>query len=85
MQDDPVYSKYYDDVVILLETRGLRISEPCGLTETDLNFEKRFVNVDHQLLRSKEDGYFIETPKTDSGFRQVPMSAAAYEAFRRAL
>ena len=84
MQDDPVYAKYYDEVVILLET-GLRISELCGLTETDLNFEKRFVNIDHQLLRSTEDGYYIETPKTDSGFRQVPMSAAAYEAFQRVL
>ena len=40
---------------------------------------------DHQLLRSTEDGYYIETPKTDSGFRQVPMSAAAYEAFQRVL
>ena len=76
MQDDPVYAKYYDEVVILLET-GLRISELCGLTETDLNFEKRFVNVDHQLLRSTEDGYYIETPKTDSGFRQ-----GAYERSR---
>ena len=84
MQDDPVYAKYYDEVVILLET-GLRISELCGLTENDLNFEQRFVNVDHQLLRSTEDGYYIETPKTDSGFRQVPMSAAAYEAFQRVL
>ena len=71
-------------VVILLET-GLRISELCGLTLTDLNFEKRFVNVDHQLLRSTEDGYYIEAPKTESGFRQVPMSAAAYEAFERVL
>ena len=84
MQDDPVYAKYYDEVVILLET-GLRISGLCGLTETDLNFDLRFVNVDHQLLRSTEDGYYIETPKTDSGFRQVPMSAAAYEAFQRVL
>ena len=84
MQDDPVYAKYYDEVVILLET-GLRISELCGLTETDLNFDLRSVNVDHQLLRSTEDGYYIETPKTDSGFRQVPMSAAAYEAFQRVL
>lgn len=84
MQGDSVYSKYYDEVVILLET-GLRISELCGLTPADLNFEQRFVNVDHQLLRSTEDGYYIETPKTDSGFRQVPMSAAAYEAFQRVL
>ena len=84
MQNDSVYAKYYDEVVILLET-GLRISELCGLTPADLNFEKRFIHVDHQLLRSTEDGYYIETPKTDSGFRQVPMSAAAYEAFQRVL
>ena len=84
IQDDTVYSKYYDEVVILLEI-GLRISELCGLTPADLDFEKRFINVDHQLLRSTEDGYYIETPKTDSGFRQVPMSAAACEAFQRVL
>ena len=84
MQNDPVYVKYYDEVVILLET-GLRISELCGLTPADLNFEKRFVNVDHQLLRSTEDGYYTEAPKTESGFRQVPMSAVAYEAFERVL
>ena len=84
VQGDPVYSKYYDEVLILLET-GLRISELCGLTETDLNFEQRFINVDHQLLRSTEDGYYIEAPKTDSGYRQVPMSAAAYKAFQRVL
>ena len=84
MQSDPVYAKYYDEVLILLET-GLRVSELCGLTPADLNFEKRFVNVDHQLLRSTEDGYYIEAPKTDSGYRQVPMSAAAYKAFQRVL
>lgn len=84
MQHDKVYQKYYDEVVILLET-GLRISELSGLTDTDLDFENRFVRIDHQLLRSTEDGYYIETPKTDSGFRQVPMTAAAYEAFKRVL
>lgn len=84
MLNDKVYCKYYDEVVILLET-GLRISELCGLTVADLDFEQRFINVDHQLLRSTEDGYYIETPKTDSGFRQVPMREAAYEAFKRVL
>ena len=82
MQNDPVYAKYYDEVVILLET-GLRISELCGLTPADLNFEKRFVNVDHQLLRDTEVGYYIEPPKTNSGIRQLPMSEKAYQAFRR--
>ncbi|SFH15875.1 Site-specific recombinase XerD [Lachnospiraceae bacterium NLAE-zl-G231] len=84
MQEDTVYQKYYDEVVILLET-GLRISELSELTDTDLDFENRCINVDHQLLRSAEDGYYIETPKTDSGIRQLPMTIAACEAFKRVL
>jgi len=35
---DSCYQKYYDDVLILLKT-GLRISELCGLTKHDLDFE----------------------------------------------
>jgi len=67
-QNDKVYQKYYDELIILLGT-GLRISELCGLTDTDINFENRIINVDHQLLRSAETGYYIETPKTKSGIR----------------
>lgn len=84
IQEDAVYQKYYDEIVILLET-GLRISELCGLTDTDLDFENRSVKIDHQLLRSTEDGYYIETPKTDNGVRQIPMTATAFEAFKRVL
>ena len=83
-QNDKVYQKYYDELIILLGT-GLRISELCGLTDTDINFENRIINVDHQLLRSAETGYYIETPKTKSGIRQIPMSEKVYEAFNRVL
>ncbi len=39
MESDKTYCKYYDDVVILLET-GLRISELCGLTlELDMKIK----------------------------------------------
>ncbi len=57
---------------ILLGT-GLRISEFCGLT-TNLDFRNRLIRVDHQLLRDSENGYYIETPKTKSGYREIPMS-----------
>ena len=54
-QNDPVYQKYADELIILLGT-GLRISEFCGLT-TNLDFRNRLIRVDHQLLRdSKESG-----------------------------
>lgn len=84
MQSDLVYAKHYDEVLILLET-GPRASELCSLTLADLNFGKRFVNADHQLLRSTKDGYYIEVPKTDSSHHQVSMSAVAYKVFQRVL
>ena len=71
LQYDTVYQKYYDDVLILLKT-GLRISELCGLTVQDLDFENHTLNIDHQLLRNQE-GYYIETPKTKCGIRKVPI------------
>ena len=43
MEQDKTYSKYYDEVVILLET-GLRISEFCGLT-IHIDMANRIINV----------------------------------------
>ena len=83
LQYDTVYQKYYDDVLILLKT-GLRISELCGLTVQDLDFENHTLNINHQLLRNQE-GYYIETPKTKCGIRKVPMSEEAGKAFQRVL
>ena len=79
---DRVYKKYCDAIVILLKT-GLRISEMCGLTRQDIDFENDVIHVDHQLLSSKETGYYIETPKTKSGVRDVPMSEEVKQAFER--
>lgn len=84
IQSDKVYRKYYDEIVILLGT-GLRISELCGLTDADIDFENKLINVDHQLLRIAGSGYCIETPKTKSGVRQIPMSTKVCEAFERVL
>jgi len=82
-QNDPVYQKYADELIILLGT-GLRISEFCGLT-TNLDFRNRLIRVDHQLLRDSENGYYIETPKTKSGYREIPMSEPVYRALKRVL
>ena len=50
VHDDNVYCKYYEVVYILFHT-GMRISEFCGLTIKDIDFENRIVNIDHQLQR----------------------------------
>ena len=73
MQSDPVYAKYYDEVLILLET-GLRVSELCGLTPADLNFDKRFVNVDHRAFE-KHRGRLLHRSAKD----RQRLSPGAYE------
>lgn len=84
--DDKCRSRYYDEVVVLLGT-GLRISELCGLTKSDIDFERRRIRVSKQLTRTRHTGsceYYIEKPKTESGERYIPMlDDAVYQAFRR--
>ena len=84
IRTDNVYHKYYDEVLILLKT-GLRISEFCGLTVKDVDFKNEVVHINHQLIKSKEQGYYIETPKTKSGIRQVPLSEETIQAFQRVI
>ena len=51
----------------------------------DIDFKNEVVIIDHQLLKSKEQGYYIETPKTKSGIRQVPLSRETIQAFQRVM
>ena len=81
IKNDKTYSKYYNEFVILLET-GMRVSEFCGLTLKDIDMDERKVRVDHQLVRERNGKYYIEVTKTKSGKRCIPMTDAAYKAFR---
>ena len=73
MHDDVVYCKYYEVVYILFHT-GMRISKFCGLTLKDIDLENRTVNIDHQLQRTSDMRYIIETTKTDAGTRVLPIT-----------
>ena len=84
VKHDRVYQKYYNAIVILLKT-GLRISELCGLTIKDIDFDNEVIHVTHQLLGNKNVGYYIETPKTKSGIRDIPMSNKVIKALKRVI
>ena len=84
LQSSPVYRRYYDEILILLKT-GLRISEFCGLTVDDINFADGIINIDHQLLWETNKGLYIDTPKSKSSIRKVPMSEEARKAFERVI
>ncbi len=82
IQEDKHFCRYYDAIYILFHT-GLRISEFCGLTLRDIEFEQHRIKVDHQLQRTSEMQYIIQDPKTESGIRYVPMTPEVEECFRR--
>ena len=82
VKEDQHFSKYYDGIYILLNT-GLRISEFCGLTTEDVDFEKECIHVRGQLVRPSNMITAYEPTKTVSGVRDVPMSEEVMECFRR--
>ena len=83
IRNDAHYCRYYDGMYILFKT-GMRIGEFCGLTISDLDMEKRTINIDHQLQRVGTKIY-IESTKTNAGTRVLPMTDDVYEAFCRVL
>lgn len=84
IRGDKTYTKYYDEFVVLLGT-GMRVSEFCGLTMSDLDFENRRIRVDHQLVRERGGKYYVEKTKTACGVRFIPMTDDVYQSLKNIL
>jgi integrase len=81
IKHDKHFSKYYDGVYILFKT-GLRISEFCGLTMQDIDFDEKTIRIDHQLQRTSDMRYSIVPTKTNAGTRVIPMTPDVEKCFR---
>lgn len=84
VKGDAHYCRYYDEFNVLLGT-GMRVSEFCGLTISDLDFENRRIFVEKQLLKEKGGVYHVEKTKTESGVRYIPMSDEVYQSLKNIL
>lgn len=81
VKEDSHYHCYYDEFNVLLGT-GMRVSEFCGLTLSDLDFENRKIRVEKQLIKEKGGVYHVEKTKTESGVRFIPMSDEVYRSLK---
>lgn len=81
VKNDSHYCCYYDEFNVLLGT-GMRVSEFCGLTMSDLDFDNRKIRVERQLIKEKGGVYHVEKTKTDSGVRFIPMSDEVYQSLK---
>ena len=80
-----VYSHWLPLFTVLLGT-GCRVGEIVGLTWDDCDFKNGIININHSLIYRPDEftgksGFYISTPKTKAGEREIPM----FEAVRKAL
>ncbi|MCC4500157.1 tyrosine-type recombinase/integrase [Limosilactobacillus reuteri] len=83
--DSPKYRHWYPTFAIMLGS-GLRVGELTGLRWKDVDFENNVINVNHTLVfyeqsKSNHTGFGINTPKTEAGYRSVPMIQSVRDAF----
>lgn len=80
VKKDEHYGQYYSIFYILFEL-GLRISEFCGLTINDIDFDNKVVHVTRQLMKEKSGKYVATTLKTENGLRNLKMTDELVEQF----
>ena len=81
VKEDPYYRRYCDMFNVLLGT-GMRISEFCGLTIKNLDFENRKIFICKQLIKEEGGAYHVGKTKTTCGERYIPMTDEVYENMR---
>jgi len=60
---------------------GMRRGEVCGLQWRDINFAAKTVSV-CRTLQIEGGTIFIEPPKTDNGYRTIPMAETLYDTLK---
>ena len=85
VRQNKIYSTYYPMIVFMIGT-AVRCGEAIGLTWHDVDFKRREISIDHQLIYKKQKGsygFYADSPKTGAGIRIIPMTGEVYEALKK--
>lgn len=63
----------YRALILTAASTGMRPSEVFGLTVDRVDFLRRTIKVDQQLVRSPEGGVELGPPKTPASYRTIPI------------
>lgn len=82
-----IESKEIRDLGVLISLyTGLRIGEVCALKWSDIDFEKKYIKVNHTLQRvyvnKRETKVLYDRPKTKKSIRKIPMAKVLYEKLK---
>lgn len=73
-------NQYYYVYKLALST-GLRNGEVRGLEWSDIDFQNRIIHVRSTLVQNSY-GFYKDTPKTKSSYRDIPMLDSVYELLK---
>lgn len=73
----------YEDVYLIALATGMRIGEICALRWTDIDFSNQLLTVNGTLKQFKDTGFFIDTPKSLTSRRVVPLLPAICKMLKR--
>ena len=78
------YYKKWENLIVILNGTGMRIGEALALQWSDIDYDKRVINIDKTLIYMKNKDkteFSIHPPKTKTSIRQIPMSSIVANAF----
>lgn len=78
--------RHWYPVFYIMANTGMRVGEITGLRWCDVDLDEGLININHTLVyynhRDEKGCYFsINTPKTKSGVREIPMTEGVKQAF----
>lgn len=79
------YSKgsVYQDIYIFMLNTGTRLGEATGLQWSDVDFQKKEIHISHTLNYIRGRGRILDTTKSESSNRVLPMSNKVFELLKR--
>lgn len=79
-----IASQHLKDMVLLMLNTGLRLSELLGLSFDEVDLEKRYICIRHQLsYRRNEEGEYTFAETKNKKSRIIPLNKTAYEILDR--
>lgn len=73
----------YEDVYRLALATGMRIGEICALKWSDIDFSNQLLSVNGTLKQFRDTGFFIDTPKSYTSRRIIPLLPSICKMLKR--
>lgn len=87
VRENPVFYRWAPVLTLLFGT-GCRIGEVIGLRWVDVDYDKKFISINHSVSYHKRIGdevkctYEVKAPKTEAGVRTIPLMNTVLEALQ---